>query len=390
MENPETSPIAAEETPEAQLLRLDKELSTTNPADAPKQDDKLTPAGEQQPPADEKQDAPKPDSKPTDTPLEADKEVETAKADAEKEGKELKLGDDGKPARDAAGKFIKQDKPKAEPDIALSEDEKKKFSAYLKQSQSKFGADLGKRLVRWDTIKQAEAKLETDKVGIQKEIDTRIAKFNADVQAFRAEQEGSKPTVEKYEAFSSKCSDAAKVNKAEAIVAENEGRIEDAEKLRDEAKFLERDANAAKNSAEHLRKNPPATVQQRQEQFQKQQREWIGKAVTDFPEYGKKGSELQAAVAEVFKTITTQNPEAARLPGLIYYCVEMASYKSAANHVPEMEKELGELRTKLTEADALLNPTPSGGVQRQTSGRTKPKTIDEEFAELQKEAAMRV
>ena len=388
MDTNESAQAIAEESAEDKLSRMEAEQSAELASTEAKSPDtsEAQEAGDRPPAAAEAVTDPKTDPK-TGTPSAADKEIETAKTEAEKEGKELKLDDKGQPARDAQGKFIKQAKPVVEPAVTLTPDEHKKFSAYLKQTQSKFGADLGKRLVRWDAIKEAEAKLAKDREGIQGEINKRIQAFNADVARFQAEKAQASPTPEKYEAFADKQSALADHKELEAVKAEEAGELDKAEALRDEAKFARRDAQSAKASAEHLRKNPPVSLEKQKEQFTTHQREWVVKAVQDFPDYGKKGSDLQSGTAEVFKQITTAHPEAARMPGLVYYCVRIAAAEAAAARVPALEKELGELKPKLTELEALTNPTLPGGVPRKQAAKTFEKMdSDAQFAELRREA----
>jgi hypothetical protein len=284
MDDIKTDQAIVDETEEQQLARLESELPSTTPVktDAPLEDKgEAKPVSER--PLTSDADATKPDPSKPDTQATAE-EVTKAKAEAEKEGKELDTDDKGVPKRDAAGKFVRRaKKPAAEPPVAFTPDEEKKFLAWSKQTQSRYAHDITKQLVRWDKIKTAEASLETAKTTNQKLLQARIDQFNADVNAFRAERDSATPTPEKYEAFATKCANDAKIKEAEAITAENDGRIEDAEKLRDEAKFLKRDAANAAASAEHLKKNPPLTLEKQREQFTAKQKEWVGKAVVDFP-----------------------------------------------------------------------------------------------------------
>jgi len=349
-------------------------------------------AGERAPAGDKGNEAaPKSDDKP-DTQTEAEKqEVETAKAEAEKEGKELDVDDAGKPKRDAQGKFVKRDKTPVEEPLKLSQEERTKFDKYLAQAQgSKYAKDFARRVVTWKELNAAKDELEAAKTKANTDLQGAIAKFNADVQAFQAERSNSTPTPEKYEAFARQCSDNAKVKRAEAITAENDGKVEDAEKLRDEAKFLDRDAQSATASAEHLKKNPPPNDKQRQEKFVVDQKQWIGKAVTDFPEFGKKDSELQKQVAEVFKAITAQNPAYSKMPDFVYHCARIANAETTSVRVPAMEKELGELRTKVKELEALTNPTPQGGTPRASGSGTKAyedMSMEEQYEYLKQEAS---
>jgi len=388
--NPNPAEAIAGESAEDKLTRMEQEqtaeLASTS-KETPENGEPLETAD--RPAGLDKPDKSAPKTVPTDDLSAAEKEVATAKADAEKEGKELAVDEKGVPQRDAQGKFVKQDKKPAEQPVALSEAEKAKFTAYLKQTQSKYGADLGKRLVRWDAIKEAEKALDTKRTEAQTKLDTAIKQFNADVAAFRQEQDSQKPTPEKYESWAAGQLKLAGEKDAEAKAAEDAGDFDKAEKLKDEAKFMKRDANTALASAEHLRKNPPPTLQQQQQQFQTHQREWINKAAIDFPEFGKKDSAVQKAAAEYFKAMVAQEPAAAKLPGFIYFCAERAQLKSAADRLPAVEKELGELKTKLTELEALTNPTPSGGASRLPAANKSFETMDSDaqFEALKREAA---
>jgi hypothetical protein len=89
-----------------------------------------------------------------------------------------------------------------------------------------------------------------------------------------------------------------------------------------------------------------------------------------------------------FKEIT-KDPAVAKLPGIIYFAAERAALKTASARVPVMENELGELRTKVKDLEALTNPTPSGGVSRvRTGGKSAAELSDEElYQSLREEAA---
>ena len=352
-----------------------------------------TPSGDRAPEGGKKDESAL-DSKPTGTPSEADKEkqeVEAATAEAEKEGKELEVDDKGVPKRDAQGKFVKRDKKPVEQPVVLSKEEREKLDKYLLQKQgSKYAKDLSRRIPTWVEINEEKEKLEQAKTNWDGQLKAGRARFDADVVAFRAEQAAARPTPEKYDAFASKCADTAKVKEAEAIMAEKVGEVDKAEQLRDEAKFLKRDADAAKASADHLRKNPPPSQAQQQQKFQADQKTWIEKAAVDFPEFGKKDSPLQKAAMEYYREIA-KDPAVSRLPGVIYFAAERAALKSAADRVPALEKELGELKAKVKEQDELLNPTPSGGIAPAPKGAKafEEMSEDEQYASLHSEAATR-
>jgi hypothetical protein len=384
---PKSSLEAADDLLKSFEAEQAKELG--NPP-APKTDDTLPPPDR----AGESDDTPPASTdlkEGSDTPSEAEKqEVDKAKIEAEKEGKELELDEKGAPKRDAKGQFVRRDKPAPEPVIKLTPDEQAKFTAYQKQTGSKYQHDLAKKLVRWDNIKTEEARV----AGLVKEKEAALAtaydKFKADVNDFRAQQEAARPTPEKYESYAQKCQSEATVKEAEAIKAENEGDNDKAAKLRAEAVVLKADAGRATQAADFARKNPPLTAQQQQQQFQTHQRQWIDKAAIDFPEFGKKDSVVQKEATEYFQAMAKEQPAVAKLPGFIYYCAERAAFKTASDRVPALEKELVELRARVKEQDGLLSPSPkgNGGTQRTPAPKTfEQMTPEQQFEELKREAA---
>ena len=321
----------------------------------------------------------------------ADKEIEAAKIEAEKEGKELDTDDKGLPKLSEDGKFIKRDKKPVEQPIELTVDDKVKFEKYLAQKQgSKYAKDFTRRLVTWSELNSEKDKFAAAKTQQETQYKNAIAKFNADVQAFQEEKAAMTPTPEKYEAFADKQTNLANEKELAAKKAEESGDFDGAEKLRDEAKFARRDAAAAKASAENVRKNPPLNEKQRQEKFVADQRTWLDKAAIDFPEFAKKDSALQKSTLEFFRQITSTDPVVAKLPGFVYFCAERAALKSAADSVPSLTKELGELRTKVKDLEALTNPTPSGGVSKVPSSIKSWDSMssDEQFEALQAELSM--
>jgi hypothetical protein len=298
--------------------------------------------------------------------------------------------------RSEDGKFTKQNtepvKTVNEPAPKLTPEEEKKFSQWLKHSKSKYAHDEGKRLIRWDKIKEEETRLAT----VSKETETKFAqaraKFDADVQTFRAEQQAAQPTPERFEAYASQLQSLVTLKEAEMVKAEAAGDFDKVEQLKAEIILAKDKAQSAKSAAEEARKNPPLDAQKQQEQFQAYQRQWIDKAAIDFPEFGKKNSPLQQEAANYFKQMSEKEPAVAKLPGFIYYCAERAALKLAADRVPNLEKELGELRTKVKELDALTNPSPrgGGGVQRPKSPKGWDQmSSEEQFDALRQEASQR-
>ena len=330
-----------------------------------------------------------PSKKSSDTLSDAENnEVVTAKAEAEKEGKELEFDEKGIAKRGEDGKFVKLDKKTVEQPIEFNAEERAKFDKYLAQKQgSKYSKDFNRRMVTWSELNSEKEKFSAAKVQQENQYKAAIAKFNADVQAFQEEKSSMTPSPEKYEAFADKQNNLANEKELAAKKAEEAGDFDTAEKLRDEAKFARRDATAAKASAENVRKNPPINEKQRQEKFVADQRTWLDKAAIDFPEFAKKDSDLQKSALEYFKQITSSDPVVAKLPGFVYFCAERAALKSASDSVPAMTKELGDLRTKVKDLEALTNPTPSAGISKTPSVKTwDSMSSDEQYDHLRQEA----
>jgi len=387
MSEANTTGISAEDEQLKQLEALEAEQANELEVKADPSTDK-TNEGNDRPLPGEDDAALDPDStKSKDTLSTADEEVKTAKVEAEKEGKELDVDDKGVPKRGADGKFQKRDKKPIEPAIEFTSEERSRFDKYLAQRQgSKYAKDFSRRLVTWSELNSEKEKFAAAKTQSDTEFKTAVAKFNADVEAFKHEKAASTPTPEKYEDYAQKQINLATIKEAEAVKAEAAGNFDAAEKLKDEAKFARRDAQSAFDYAEHIRKNPLLDDKQKQEKFLTNQKGWMDKAAIDFPDFGKKGSDLQSKTLEYFKQMVAAEPALAKLPGFIYFAAERTALKSAADSVPSLNKELGELRTKVKELETLTNPSPSGGVQRQPAAKTfETMSAEEQFEQLQSE-----
>ena len=314
------------------------------------------------------------DSEPAGTPSEAEK---TEKESPEKDEK-------------VESQAPKKEKAPKEEKIPLNEEEKKKYSAYLKQNLTKYSADLGKKLVRWDAIKQAEQALNAKQAELQKAYDAQASKLKTEAEQFRAEQEASRPTAEKYIEFSNNLQAQVASKEEEANRAEENGDFDRAEILKQEAIVLKADVKRANEAAEHLKKNPPLSLQKQQERFVEHQKSWIDKAAIDFPEFAKKDSAVQKEAAEYYRQITDSEPTAAKLPGFIYFCAERATMKAAADRVPAMDKELNQLRSKVKDLESLTNPTPSGGSSRALRGNKSTSEMSQEelYQSLREDASL--
>lgn len=155
-----------------------------------------------------------------------------------------------------------------------------------------------------------------------------------------------------------------------------------AEKFEKEGKFDL--ADLARQRASELRKNPPPSPQQREvmaaqaAQHQAQMKEWWGKAAIDFPSVAKEGSTENQALAGFIKA----EPDVLRSPKGMYYAARLVTAEQSAARVPAMEKELGALRARVKELEALTAPG-GGGVAQNPNPKAAPKSDAEEYAELE-------
>ncbi len=315
-------------------------------------------------------------------PSEAEKAAAKEKADAEVKAK-AKSGE-------KTPEQIEAEKAASQPAMTFTPDEEAKFKAWIKAKSSKYEQDNTKRLIRWDKIKEEEARLNKTVAEKDAQLKREYARFTSEVTAFRAEKEASQITPEKWDKFGSECAAKATIKEAEAITLENAGELDKAEQARDEAKALKRDAANAKNAADIARKNPPKHLEAQKAQFVKHQEEWVQKAGIDFPEFGKEKSPVQTEAVEFFKRITAETPAVAQLPGFIYFCAERAALKTAADRVPALTKELAELKARVKELDELTSPTPrAGGELKRAKGPKKFEELsdEEQLEQLRAEAA---
>jgi len=322
-----------------------------------------------------------------DRPSDADKEVESK---VPEEKSDTPSETEVQPEKALEEKPAAEQKTDKQEAVKLSREEEKKFSQWLKQSQTKYAADMAKRLVRWDAIKQQEQAVLQAKTASEQALAAQKQQLESEMQAWKQEQEAQKPSPEKYEAWAAQQMVAADQKIKEADKLENDGEFDKAEALRDEAKFLKRDAASAIKTAENQRKNPPELIQQKsQEQFIANQKEWVNKAAIDFPEFAKKDSQVQKDAAAYYNQIVASDPSVTKLPGFVYFCAERASLKSAADRVPGLTKELTETKKRLSQLEAMTNPSPSGGVTKMPSGKSYlDLSPEEQFNQLKQDASV--
>ena len=147
-------------------------------------------------------------------------------------------------------------------------------------------------------------------------------------------------------------------------------------------------ADAAREKAAELRKNPPAAVaarDQAQQQAKAQaleatRKEWWSKAAIDFPAVAKDGTPEAGAL----KAFVKAEPEILESPKALYYAAQMVTAQSTAARVPELEKELGALRAKVKEYERLTAPSGPGSPAK--LGEPGNASDSQQLAELERMA----
>ncbi|SRR5579862_541579 len=246
----------------------------------------------------------------------------------------------------------------------------------------------------WDNVNKRKGDLDTREQQLtqrEQQLQQREAQFKD--QAERAQQPQHKP--EDFErAAQLKLQRAQSLHQqadgieARAKKLEDDGKYTEAAKAQEEAKGIRKKAYQEEGNAEdlkahagELRKNPPPTQAQRDQQLETQRKEWTTKAAAEFPDLAKKGSELQTRVAKSLNELWNTDRVLASHPQIIYYVTKLEAAQTAAARVPAMEKELGELKAKVKEYEALTAPGGEGAAQRPAAG-DQARTDAEERAEL--------
>jgi hypothetical protein len=206
---------------------------------------------------------------------------------------------------------------------------------------------------------QAPATTEPEKTRYQKSVDRREkswAELNQEKELFRkaqAELDNSRKALEtERKAFESKKAEAEK----QRFSVEDYDKA--AEKFEADCKFDL--ADAARNKAAELRKNPPKAASQldaeKQQQFAAQQKEWFTKAAIDFPSTAKQGSPEHQAL----QAFVQAEPDVVAHPKGLYYGARLVAAETAAARVPALQKELEQLQARVKEFEALTGPSTPG------------------------------
>lgn len=358
----------------SRLAELEKSEASTDPGDIPgqpiqREDGTTTRAGgkpeaKAQTPAETKTDTPAA----PETPAKADKSAEAKSQDEANKGKTPEQLD-------------------AEKKAAEAQDKRTRYAKNQERLERTWD-NVNKRKTELDTREQQLTQREQQLTQRQTDLDRKAQQSQAQYkpedyeQAARGKMERAKGLHLQADGLDAK-----------AKKAEDDGDYKEAARLSDQAKGIRKAANKEEGNAEdlqahaeQLRKNPPPSAQQLEAKTAEMQKAWMMKAAQEHPELAVKDSALQKDVAARLSHLHQTDRELASHPSIVYYVTKMSAAETAAARVPVMEKELGELRTKVKELEGLTAPGGEGSVQRPSTD-DKPKSDEEERAELGQLAA---
>lgn len=266
------------------------------------------------------------------------------------------------------------------------------------KNKSAFAKDQERRDTSWKALNVAKDALqkEQDAFKAQQELHQR------EVTQFKQKSAKQAYTPEQYEQAS-----AQKLLLSQRLDLEAEGLEARAEKLEADAKYGEAEnlrvqakdrretaaaqrglARQMKETAAEVRQNPDPTAQQVQAQQAQRMRDYTLKAAQQWPDLAKDGSQFQKDVAAHLKAAAEQGIDPNEHPIMMYHAARLTAAETAAARVPVMEKELGEMRAKVKELEALT--APGGGSPSATKfPKERPLTDEEEGQELRQLALQR-
>jgi len=177
-----------------------------------------------------------------------------------------------------------------------------------------------------------------------------------------------------------------------AAAAEEADRYDEAKRLRSDAGGLRKKAayheelaGQLKAEAQHKRENPDPDAAKLEQSRQQSLRDYTMEANKRWPDVFKQGSELNKTVVAHIQAARQSGLEVKDHPVLIYHAARLTAAEAAAACVPGLNKELGELRAKVKELEALTSP--GGGTSAPANlQHDTPKTDEEEGASLRNTA----
>lgn len=270
-----------------------------------------------------------------------------------------------------------------------------------KQPTGNFGKDKQRRDDSWKALNAEKESFAKERSSYE----ALKAAHTREVEQFKVQQakKANAFTPEQYEQAaqnrvgqSTQQDEQADAWEARAEQLENAGNFKGAEQAKANAKQLREQAilgraqsKQFKEMADNQRRNPDPTLEQIRQKNDQQMRGYTLKAVEQWPEFGKQGSEFQKQVAQGLQDARKLGLEVNDNPALLYYAARLVAGETTAARVPAMEKELGVLRARVKELESFTAPGGgSASVQRQSQAN-QPLNDDQELEYLRQEAARR-
>lgn len=258
----------------------------------------------------------------------------------------------------------------------------KETEAKTEDKASPFKRNQDRLEKTWKAVNERKTTLDSQESALNQ----RKAELDAREQqiAAKAAKADSKFSPEQYEQAA-----ATKLNgisnfeiqadglEARAAKLESDGKYGEAERCKEQAAGLRAQATADKvmaqrmrEYAQHLRANPDPTAAQLQQQKTQALSHWTVEAAKSYPELAAKGSPFQTAVANALQEAAKNGLDVNEHPSLMFHAAKMVALQTAAERVPNLEKEVGKYKARVKELEGLTSPSGGQGAAQAT---TQPK-----------------
>lgn len=260
--------------------------------------------------------------------------------------------------------------------------------------KSKYAQEQERRDRSWKALNEQKEAHKAEREAFAKQ----QAELQAERDQLKAEREQalleSTPKPEQFEAAAQRKQTEADALEKQADRAEDDGKYDEAKKLKAKAQRARVEAEQYQEAGEQARKNPNPTLAQIQEKRQAEEKEWTLKAAIDFPEFAKPNSDVAKRAVAYLDNLKTSDPALANHPKARYFAAEMATLQAAAEAgvkvgklLQAREAEVGRLQARVKELEGLTTPGAGGSVQQQPAAKSfNEMTVAEQAAALQQQA----
>jgi hypothetical protein len=269
-----------------------------------------------------------------------------------------------------------------------------------KVEKNTFRKDQERLQKTWKAVNDRKAALDAQEAAYKANI-AQLAVREQRIQQQAAKANAPKYTPEQYDTAATTMANNAETlelqatgMEAKAQQLEDAGNYAGAEQARAHAKELRKQSNVqeahakqAKNTAAHMRANPDKSAEQAKATDEAHRKHYSLEAAKRWPDLTKTDSEFTKIVAGHLRVVEAQYPAMMEEPSIIFHMARLTAAEIAAARVPVMDKELGELRAKVKELEALTNPGGGTGSVQQAHGSEALLTLEQEEAELRQMAS---